>query len=120
LDEVRGGPAHDHAEVHGENRPIGEGEINAEIAQDKIVGQASSLQDCVGGGHADRLRGVVLGNAFRADAVRVQALEDHIVGEVRRGAIGVMRVDRRSPRIQNAVENLMLISGHGGARGAHA
>jgi hypothetical protein len=28
------GPAHDHAEVHGSNRPVGESEINAEVAQD--------------------------------------------------------------------------------------
>jgi hypothetical protein len=64
------------------------------------------LEDVVRGGHADRLGVVVLGHAAGADAVRVQALEDRIVGEVRRDAIVVMGVDGGLPLVEDGTKDL--------------
>src|SRR5450755_2890186 len=62
LGAVRGG-LDEHAEVDGQGGPVGEGEVDAEVAEDQVVGGAAGFQDAVGGGHAERLGRVVVGDA---------------------------------------------------------
>ena len=73
--------AHDHAEVEGPDRPVGEREVDTQVAEDQVVGKRAGFADRVRRGHADRLGVVVLGDAVGADTVRVQSLEDCVLGE---------------------------------------
>src|ERR1700746_1751365 len=54
----------EHAQVDGQGGPVSEGEGDAEVAEDEVLGGATGFQDAVSGGHAERQGGVVVGDAL--------------------------------------------------------
>ena len=101
-------PPHEHAEVDGQGRPVGEAELHLQVAEDHVVGETADLPDVVRGGQAERLSGVVRGDAGTTDRVRLQPLKDRVVGEARRDPIGLVGVDCRFPPVEDGTQNLRL------------